>query len=117
LDYHARVRIPFVHGLILGIGLLFSARLIAQDETPPKSDSRQYDETFSGPIVELSKEQLTVTRSILGKPPEKKVFLIKADTRVEGKLRLKAKVTVGFVKTDEGSVARLIVVRTPPNKK
>ena len=39
------------------------------------------------------------------------MFLIKSDTRIEGKLRVKLKVTVGFVTSDDGDVARLIVVR------
>jgi carbonic anhydrase/acetyltransferase-like protein (isoleucine patch superfamily) len=61
-----------------------------------------------------------VSRSILGKPAEKCTFAIKPDTRVEGKLRVRAKVTVGFVTTDEGDIARLVVVRPaqkPPDKK
>jgi hypothetical protein len=86
---------------------------------PAKSEPK-YDETFSGPIVELSATKITVSRSILGKPAEKRTFWIKPDTRIEGKLRVRAKVTVGFVKTDEGDVARLVVVRTAqkqPDKK
>ena len=81
----------------------------------------KYTDTFAGPIVKLSAEKVTVSRSILGKPAETRTFWIKSDTRVEGKLRTKARVTVGFVTTDEGDVARLIVVRTaqrtPPGKK
>lgn len=80
-----------------------------------KKDSKsepKYDETFSGPIVEVSATKITVSRSILGKPAEKRTFWIKPDTRVEGKLRVRAKVTVGFVKTEDGDVARLVVVRT-----
>jgi hypothetical protein len=72
----------------------------------------KYDDTFSGPIVELTPTKITVSRSILGKPAEKHTFWIKPDTRIEGKLKVRAKVTVGFVVTDEGDVARLIVVRT-----
>ncbi len=86
----------------------------------PKSEPK-YDETFSGPIVELSATKITVSRSILGKPAEKRTFSIKSDTRIEGKLRVRAKVTVGFVTTDDGEdVARLVVVRTAqkqPEKK
>jgi hypothetical protein len=88
-------------------------------KSEPKSEPK-YDETFSGPIVELSAVKITVSRSILGKPAEKRTFLIKSDTRIEGKLRIRAKVTVGFVKTDDGDIARLVVVRTvqkPPDKK
>ncbi len=92
-------------------------------KTDSKNDSKsepKYDETFSGPIVEVSATKITVSRSILGKPAEKRTFAIKPDTRIEGKLRVRAKVTVGFVKTDDGDVARLVVVRAAqkqPDKK
>lgn len=102
--------------------LFFGTDLRSQDPTPPKPDDQktepQYEDTFSGPIVEVSSEKVTVSRSILGKPAETHTFWIKPDTRVEGgKLRVKMKVTVGFVTTDEGDVARLIVVRGPQPKK
>jgi hypothetical protein len=80
----------------------------------------KYDQTFSGPIVEVTATKITVSRSILGKPAEKRTFWIKPDTRIEGKLRVRVKVTVGYVTTDDGDVARLIVVRTsqkPADKK
>jgi hypothetical protein len=80
----------------------------------------KYDETFSGPIVELTATQITVSRSILGKPAEKRTFALKTDTRIEGKLKVRVKVTVGYVATDDGDVARLVVVRTAqkqPDKK
>ena len=80
----------------------------------------KYDQTFSGPIVEVTATKITVSRSILGKPAEKRTFWIKPDTRIEGKLRVRAKVTVGYVTTDDGDVARLVVVRTsqkPAEKK
>jgi len=84
--------------------------------TPAPTAEPHYDDTFSGPIVELSSERITVSRSVLGKPAEKKSFWIKPDTRVEGKLRVKIKVTVGFVTTEEGDIARLIVVRQDKKK-
>jgi hypothetical protein len=79
----------------------------------------KYDQTFSGPIVEVTATQITVSRSILGKPAEKRSFLLQSDTRIEGKLRVRVKVTVGYVSTDDGDVARLVVVRTQkqPDKK
>lgn len=83
-----------------------------QDPQPeiPKS-APEYQNTFSGSIVELSAEKLVVARSILGEQEERHSFLIKQDTKIEGKLKVNAKVTVGFVGSDEGDVARLIVVR------
>ncbi|HEV2690818.1 MAG TPA: hypothetical protein VGV35_19815 [Bryobacteraceae bacterium] len=95
-----------------------------QDADAPKPDNPKvepkYDDTFSGTIVELSASKLAVSRSILGRPPEKRTFEIQPDTRIEGKLRLKLKVTVGFVTTTDGDdVARLIVARPKkqPQKK
>ncbi len=86
----------------------------AQDTGAPKPEPSkaepQYEDTFSGPIVEFSSEKITVSRTILGKP-EQHSFWIKSDTKIEGKLKVKAKVTVGFVSSDNGDIARLIVVR------
>ena len=100
-------------------GLVWAQETDLSKKETPKSEP-SYDDTFSGAVVELSATKVAVSRSILGQPAEKHMFLIKADTRVEGRLRVRAKVTVGFVTTDEGDVARLIVVRTtqkPPQEK
>jgi hypothetical protein len=109
------------------LGASLSGGLVwAQETDLSKKDASNsepsYDDTFSGPVVELSATKITVSRSILGKPAEKHTFLIKSDTRVEGRLRVHTKVTVGFVSNDDGDIARLIVVRaaapkTPQDKK
>lgn len=92
---------------------------LSQKDAPKSEPS--YDDTFSGPVMELSATKITVSRSILGRPAEKRTFLIKSDTRIEGRLRVRAKVTVGFVTMDDLDIARLIVVRTttprPPQEK
>ncbi len=118
------MRLRFATWLIVA-GALFAIRGWAQEnasldksneEKSSHGDSAKsepkYDETFSGPIVEITATQITVSRSILGKPAEKRTFWIKSDTRIEGKLRVKVKVTVGYVASDDGDVARLIVVRS-----
>ncbi len=92
------------------------AQQLSKPDTP-KTEPK-YEDTFSGSIIELTTSKITVSRSILGKPAEKRVFLIDSDTRIEGKLHVKLKVTIGFVTSDEGDVAKLIVVRQkPPDKK
>ena len=124
LVYDASVRLRLAAVLFV-VGALLTSGGWSQDHANPdksagaKSEPK-YDETFSGLIVEVSAGKITVSRSILGKPAEKCIFSIKPDTRIEGKLRVRAKVTVGFVTTDEGDVARLVVVRTaqkPADKK
>jgi hypothetical protein len=120
LVYDASVRLlPFATLLIVA-GTQLAAGPGAQENTSlekstpvdsPKSEPK-YDQTFSGPIVEITATQITVSRSILGKPAEKRTFAIKSDTRIEGKLKVRVKVTVGYVTTDDGDVARLVVVRS-----
>jgi hypothetical protein len=121
LVYDASVRLRLAILLIVSGALLLINRAGAQEREKPEEPSSKksvlksepkFDSTFSGPIVELSATKITVSRSILGKPAEKRTFWIKSDTRIEGKLRMRAKVTVGFVTTDDGDVARLVVVRT-----
>lgn len=100
--------------VLLTAGLAAAGGSAAQ-ETLPKAQENSTEpeyQAFSGPIVELTAEKITVSRSILGKPAEKRTFLIKPDTKIEGKLKVKTKVTVGFVSSDEGDIARLIVVRS-----
>ena len=97
---------------------VYPTAMRAQDASVPKSEPAksepQYEDTYSGPIIEYSNTKITVSRTILGKE-EKHTFLIKPDTKIEGKLKVKVKVTVGFVSADDGDIARLIVVR--PQKK
>jgi hypothetical protein len=117
LVYHSIVR--YLSALILaGLALAGFAARAQEDEVPHHADSPKsepaYSETFSGPIVEFSDAKIIVSRSILGKPAEKRTFLINSDTRIEGKLRVKVRVTVGFVSGEGGDVARLIVVRSTP---
>jgi len=121
LVYDSSVQPRLAILLIVGGALLTSGGWSQETAKPDGTNNEpKYDETFSGPIVELSAEKIVVSRSILGKPAEKHTFLLKPDTRIEGKLRVRAKVTVGFVTTDDGDVARLVVVRTSqkqPEKK
>jgi hypothetical protein len=127
LVYDARVQFRFATLLIvagaqfaMGGGAQENASLEKSSHGDNTKSEPKYDQTFSGPIVEVTAEKITVSRSILGKPAEKRTFWIKSDTRIEGKLRVRVKVTVGFVTTDDGDVARLVVVRTsqkPAEKK
>ena len=119
--YDSSVRLGLGTFLILaGAWSTFPAWAQAQQLSKPDSPKTEpkYEDTFSGSIIELTTTKITVSRSILGKPAEKRVFLIDSDTRIEGKLHVKLKVTIGFISSDDGDVARLIVVRQkPPDKK
>ncbi|MBS1876319.1 MAG: hypothetical protein JSU00_24100 [Acidobacteria bacterium] len=82
---------------------------------PPSADSPQTapenDGFFSGNVVELTSDRVSVTRTILNKRPEKRSFRINAGTKVEGKLKVKSRVTVRYAPEDDGDVALSILVR------
>jgi len=80
--------------------------------------SKARTDTFSGTVIDLKPDRVAVRRGIAGSTAEIRAFLIQSDTRVEGKLRLKARVTVRFVANETGeAVAKLIVVRQTAPKK
>lgn len=87
--------------------------LPAQDQAPA---AEQY-EFVSGIIAELTDHRIVVNRAVLGKPAENRAFLITSDTKVEGKLRVNSRVTVGFKPAAEGDVAVRIIVRAATEKK
>lgn len=92
-------------------GALFTQPSVRAQESEPRL------EFFSGNVSELPEGKIVVSRSLLGKEGEKRTFRMTADTKVEGKLKLKARVTVGFTNSDDGEVALQIIVRDKDNRK
>ena len=81
-------------------------------EPPPAADT-QY-EFVSGTIADLPPGRIVVNRAVLGKPPENHTFLMTGETKVEGALRVQARVTVGYRTNEDGEqVAMRIIVRPP----
>ena len=109
----------WLNRLLLALALaspLSTAGLRAQDANQPPAEPTY--EFFSGTIVQFSEAKLTVSRSVLGRGPENRDFVINPDTKVEGKLRNKARVTVGFIPTESGDpVAVRVIVRNNQQKK
>ena len=86
---------------------------------PAPSAQEEDDTFFSGTVDEFTAESVTVTREVLGNPPEHRSFVINAHTKMEGKLAEGARVTVKFRATDDGMIADTIIVRDllKPKKK
>ena len=90
-------------------------------EEPPASQPK--DQFFAGYITAVSDTEITVSRTVLGKQSSTRTFRITPETKIEGKPKVKAKVTVQFVAAEEGDRAVHIIVRAnstpppPPNKK
>ncbi len=87
---------------------LFAIALPAEDDASGADPRNQF---FAGNVTALSEGKTTVARTILGKTTATKTFIITPETKIEGKLRLKAKVTVRYATSDDGDVAIDIIVR------
>lgn len=90
----------------------------APQDAPLKHPSQagHTDAFFSGTVVELTSDKVTVSRTVLGKPAEKRTFLLNGDTKVEGKLAPKTRVTVRYTAAEQGDVALSILVRDKTDK-
>jgi hypothetical protein len=96
--------------LLMPVALL-SALLCAQD-APKKPASRLRPQFFAGTVTELDSAHITVSRSVLGRPPEHRTFIIKSTTKMSKDLRTKDRVTVRYRSDPDGDVALEILVRT-----
>ena len=82
-------------------------------EQPPAQDANY--EIVSGTVTDLPPGRIVVNRAVLGQPPQERTFLITSQTKIEGRLRVNTRVTVGFRPSDEGDIAMRIIVRAQPN--
>ncbi len=98
---------------MIALSLPFAAAANArpgQDPAPAAEAPAQAD-FFSGIVTEFSANSLTVNRKGIGQDSATHTFVIDTNTRVEGKLKVRAKVTVRFISGEQGLVAVHIIVR------
>jgi hypothetical protein len=88
------------------------AGLAARQETP---ETKPPETFFAGTVDVCTPQKIVVSRAVLGKT-EKREFKLTADTKVEGKLRTRVRVTVRYESAEGGDTATLVVVRQPDSK-
>lgn len=92
--------------------------IAAQQNQEPPAPEQPADQYFSGTVVAYAGEILTVARTVLGKTSSSRQFTISRETQIEGKLKVKVRVTVQYITKDEVDHAVHIIVRnSPPPKK
>jgi hypothetical protein len=105
----------FLSALLLSLALTLGATAtgVAQDTSaPPVKKSLPANDIFSGTVSELTADSITVVRKVPARDAGASKFLLDAQTKVEGKLRVKARVTVRYQADDEGQLHALhIIVR------
>ena len=94
--------------------------LCALGQTQPgqqTQDQPPAEQYFSGTVVSYAGEKVTVARTVLGKNSSSRYFTITGDTLIEGKLKVKVRVTVQYITKDDVDFAVHIIVRNPTPKK
>src|SRR5450631_614584 len=93
--------------LLIGLLAVVPATPLVADET---GTSKAADTFFAGTVSQFSAETLIVGRTVRGKA-ESRTFSVTPQTKIEGRLALKVRVTVRYFTDDDGDTATLIVVR------
>jgi hypothetical protein len=85
-----------------------------QEAPPPEQPTEEY---FSGTVVAYGGESVMVARTVLGKTSSARRFVITSETQIEGKLKVKCRVTVQYITKEEVDHALHIIVRATTPKK
>lgn len=94
--------------LLMVLGFALGAKCAAAQE--------DQDNYFTGTLVENTPDHLKVSRVAQGKS-EERVFKVNAQTKIEGgRLRLKQRVNVRYVVSDDTYTAILVIVRPAVKK-
>lgn len=99
--------VPFFAVLLALVPVPASPARAQESDPQAKSGGQMF---FSGNVVEVAADHLSVSRSVLGKAPEKREFKITSATRVEGKIKQKSRVTVRYAAGEEGDIVALAII-------
>lgn len=90
--------------------IAFALALLLPAQNAPKKTPE--NDIFSGNVAELNPESVTVERTALLRDTVKRTFVLDSQTVVEGKLKLKARVSVRYSTDENGQFHALhIIVR------
>jgi len=102
-------------GRILSVLLLWASCFAAQESQKETAAAEKGDTFFAGTVSAWDSQKIVVSRSVAAKQ-EQKTFRMTPETKVEGKLRTKVRVTVRYITSEDGDLATLIVVRQSKSK-
>ena len=101
--------------LAIGLALISGGFAVRAQQSVP--EQKKPDAFFSGSVTEAAADKVSVARRISGKL-QKRTFRVTPQTRIEGKLQPRVRVTVQYSTDDQGvNTATRIVVHTPVSKK
>lgn len=97
-------------GALLIFLMAGDAAALFQDAAKPAGNELKL-EFFSGTVTEFTATRVTVLREVIDRDPEERTFVINAETKIEGTLKGKVRVTVGYAVEEATHIALRIIVR------
>ena len=81
--------------------------MLAQTTQTPNTSAQApaKPQFFAGTVTDLTVQQITVSRTPVGRAPEKRTFVITPKTKLNKALKVKARVTVRYQHIAEADVA------------
>ena len=86
----------------------------AQQKESEDAAAAPKEQMFSGEVTAMDENSLTATRT---GAKDSQTFTITPGTKFEGKPKVKSRVTIRYVVTDDGARALRVIVRAPAGKK
>lgn len=99
---------------LLTVTFLIAWSAIRAEQNPPAPPApapQKKSDNYAGTVVEFTPEKVVVAKT-----KESRTFRITPDTKIEGKLKAKVRVTVRYTSEDDGFTATRIIVRTTTPK-
>jgi len=97
---------------LITLALVLASAIVALGQ-PPGSKSTTEGDIFSGTVTAVAADKITVVRKVPAKADESRDFAVDQGTKVEGRLRVNARVSVRFKTGDDGLAhAMRVIVRS-----
>jgi hypothetical protein len=88
-----------------------------QTNTAPPTPPPPRPQFFAGTVTAITADQITVSRTIVGHPPDTRTFQITSKTKLNRTIcKPDAKVTVRYQRLPQGNVALQVLVHSDPVK-
>ena len=105
-----RRKAAFLASALLLFTAVFLPAQTANDSIPPAAPAKA--QFFAGIVMELDQQHIKVSRTLVGRSPEIRTFLVNPSTKMnQNSVKINARVTVRYRRQAEGDIAIEIQLR------
>lgn len=109
---------PKIARLLTALLLWSALQVLAQNSPPsPVATPAPKPQFFAGTVADYDAQRITVSRTLIGHPPETRTFLITSKTKLnKSALKARIRVTVRYQHESVGDVALEIRIHSPATR-